>query len=62
MNFIQVATLQSNFPAIQDSQPAEVIEPQNDLEIIIGKGVKVSIAPNIDTMKVVKIIEFLKDL
>ena len=62
MNFVQVATVQSNFPDIQDSQPAEVIAPQNEVEIIIAQGVKVSIAPNIDTMKVVKIIEFLKDL
>lgn len=45
----------------QSAEP-EVIEPQNDLEIIISKGVKVSISPNVDTMQVVKIIEFLKDL
>ena len=45
----------------QSAEP-EVIQPQNDLEIIISKGVKVSISPNIDTMKIIKIIELLKDL
>jgi hypothetical protein len=40
----------------------EVIEPQNDIEIIISKGVKVSVSPNIDSMKIIKIIELLKDL
>lgn len=40
----------------------EVMEEQNDLEIMIKKGVKVSIAPNIDATKIIKIIEFLKDL
>lgn len=43
-------------------QEAEIVEKQNDLEIIITKGVKVSISPNIDSMKIIKIIEFLKDL
>jgi hypothetical protein len=40
----------------------EVVEKQNDIEIIISKGVKVSISPNIDSMKIIKIIELLKDL
>lgn len=55
MSFIQVPQRM----AIQD---AEVVEKQNDLEIIISKGVKVSISPNIDSMKIIKIIELLKDL
>jgi phenolic acid decarboxylase len=55
MKFVQV-------PQRIVQQEAEIVEKQNDLEIIIAKGVKVSISPNIDTMKVVKIIEFLKDL
>lgn len=42
--------------------PHEVVEKQNDIEIIISKGVKVSISPNIDSMKIIKIIELLKDL
>lgn len=44
------------------SAQAEVIEPQNDIELTISKGIKVSIAPNIDSMKIVRIIELLKDL
>jgi len=66
MKFIAVQT--TNLPMSNGGSPipvreeAEVIEQQNDLEIIIAKGVKVSISPNIDTMKVVKIIDFLKDL
>jgi hypothetical protein len=43
-------------------QETEVVEKQNDIEIQISKGVKVSIAPNIDSMKIIKIIELLKDL
>ncbi len=64
MQFIEVPRLPMNNGGSPIAQPeeAEVVEKQNDLEIIIAKGVKVSISPNIDTMKVVKIIEFLKDL
>ena len=57
MEFIEM-----QLPATVPQQELEVIEPQNDLEIIISKGVKVCIAPNVDTMKVVKIIEFMKEL
>jgi hypothetical protein len=42
--------------------PQEVLEKQNDIEITITKGVKVCIAPGIDSMKIIKIIELLKDL
>lgn len=59
MKFVQVQH-QGNLQ--EPTKNAEVIEKQNDLEIIIAKGVKVSISPNIDTMKVIKIIELLKDL
>lgn len=55
MKFVQI---QHNAPI----QQHEVLEKQNDLEIIITKGVKVSISPNIDSMKIIKIIELLKDL
>ncbi len=40
----------------------EFIPVQNDIEIVIAKGVKVIIAPNIDPMKIIKIIELLKDI
>ena len=43
-------------------QPAEVIINRNDIEITISKGIKVSIAPDIDSTKIIKIIDLLKDL
>lgn len=61
MKFIPVS--QKLIPTDSPVEPAsEVIEKQNDLEIIISKGVKVSISPAIDSMKIIKIIELLKDL
>lgn len=61
MTFYQVPT--SNLPFIPStSHSGEIIEKQNDIEITISQGVKVSIAPNIDSMKIIKIIELLKDL
>ena len=59
MKFVQVQH-QGNLQA--PVQEAELIEKQNDIEILITKGVKVSISPNIDSMKIIKIIELLKDL
>ncbi len=56
MNFIQVPAVQARV------QEPELVEKQNDIEITITKGVRVSIAPNIDPMKIIKIIELLKDL
>lgn len=62
MSFIQVPPNSSvTFPIITE-QEHEVVEKQNDIEIIINKGVKVIISPNIESMKIIKIIEFLKDL
>ncbi len=49
-------------PAQLPAPTADIIEPQNDIEITITKGVKVCISPNIDSMKIIKIIELLKDL
>ena len=40
----------------------EVVEKQNDIELIISKGVKVVVSPNVGTEKLIKIIELLKDL
>lgn len=59
MNFVQIAPQPQ---AIQPHMEPEILEKQNDIEIIITKGVKVSISPNIDSMKIIKIIELLKDL
>lgn len=61
MEFIRVA--QKLIPSTYPEPPEhEVVEKQNDIEIIITKGVKVSISPTIDSMKIIKIIELLKDL
>lgn len=59
MKFIHVPSVNLPFPTPQEH---EVLEQKNDLEISISKGIKVTIAPNIDSMKIIKIIELLKDL
>lgn len=62
MSFIRVPANSSvTFPIIKQDEP-EVVKKQNDIEIIITKGVKVIISPTIDSMKIIKIIELLKDL
>lgn len=48
--------------AISAESSVEVMEKQNDIEIMITKGVKVLISPNIDSMKIIKIIELLKEI
>ncbi len=55
MKFVQV------FPGITTPE-SQSVEKKNDIEIIITKGVKVIISPNIDSMKIMRIIELLKDL
>lgn len=62
MQFVQVPAIQSRPSWAYQAPVEEVLSKQNDLEIIIDKGVRVIISPNIDAMKVVKIIELLKDL
>lgn len=62
MDFVKVKqnTKEIN-PKIVKNEP-ELIEKQNDLEIIISKGIKVSISPNIEPMNVIKIIELLRTI
>lgn len=55
MNFLQVNP-QKNI------QEVEVIHPKNDVEIIISKGVRVIISPNIEPLTMIKIIELLKEI
>lgn len=43
------------------SEP-ELIQKQNDIELVITKGIKVLVSPQVDSMKIIKIIELLKDL
>jgi hypothetical protein len=62
MQFIQVPSVQGSKPRPPMIQEHELMEKQNDIEINITKGVKVTISPNIDSMKIIKIIELLKDL
>ena len=63
MNFIQVPSVQSSQPRTpMVTQEAEIIEKQNDIELMITKGVRVLISPNIEPLKIIKIIELLKDL
>jgi hypothetical protein len=46
----------------EQNSPTEVIHPKNDIEINISLGVKVIVSPNVDTTRLIKIIELLKDL
>lgn len=65
MQFIQAPTIplqQRGILATKPPNQSEFVEKQNDIEIIISKGVRVTISPNIDPMKIIKIIELLKDL
>jgi len=62
MNFVQIKSTITD-PIYQLNPPAtEVIEPKNDIEIAITKGVRVSVSPHIDSSKIIRIIELLKDL
>lgn len=45
-----------------ENEPHEVFEPKNEIELSMQKGVKVILSPETTTDKIVKIIEFLKEL
>lgn len=57
MSFIQA-------PATATQRPpeAELIEKKNDIELNISSGVKVIVAPEVSSEKLIKIIELLKEL
>lgn len=59
MTFLKVPTV--NLPFIQPRE-AEIVEARNDIELVITKGVKVIVSPELGTDKLIKIIELLKDL
>lgn len=62
MEFIKAPVIKSaSFPTSRQTEP-EVIKKQNDVELIISKGVKVVVAPEVGADKLVRIIELLKDL
>ena len=64
MNFVQLKNPAKPQMAFLSPPPQEheVVEAQNDIELVITKGVKVMISPQVDSMKIIKIIELLKDL
>jgi len=60
MSFIQVPkTTKMSEPT---SPEAEVVEKKNDIELIVDRNVKVILSPQIASEKIIKIIEFLKEL
>ena len=63
-NFIQLKApvKQEIAPVVEQLKEHEIIEAQNDLEIQITKGVKVLVSPQIDSAKILKIIQLLRDL
>lgn len=62
MTFIKAPTIIAKTKEETPPSDGEVIVKQNDIEINISKGVKVCIAPNVESIKIIKIIELLKDL
>ena len=64
MNFVKVNTE----PKVIENTEVKIlptplhVESKNDIEIVINKGVRVLISPNIEPMQMIKIIELLKDL
>jgi hypothetical protein len=61
MNFIKVPTMNLPMPTPQEPEQ-EVLKKQNDVELIISKGVKVVVSPEVGADKLIRIIELLKDL
>lgn len=64
MEFIQVPinSVQGAIAKPQILTEPEVVKPQNPVELIISSGVKVVVAPDVGADKLIRIIEFLKDL
>ena len=67
MKFIEVhkGSWRTNIPSSNGKSPLiepEVVAKKNDIELIISKGVKVIVSPEIGADKLVRIIELLKDL
>lgn len=57
MNFIRVPN-----PVEIKAPEAEIVEKKNDIELKICSGVKVIVAPEVNSEKLIKIIELLKEL
>jgi hypothetical protein len=54
--------LQQKFAPVPAPIEPEIVEQKNDVELIIQKGVRVLVSPEVGTDKLIKIIELLKDL
>jgi len=59
LNFIKVPQSSSPVHVIEES---EVLTPKNSVELMISKGIKVIVAPEVGSDKLIRIIELLKDL
>ena len=62
MKFIKVNHKSTPSLDMAIAPESEILPSKNDIEISITQGVKVCISPNVDSMKIIKIIELLKDL
>lgn len=67
MKFIMIPAASIQQVAYKSEEPCkledtEMLQKQNEVEITIAMGVKVVVSPNIDSMKIIKIINLLKDL
>ncbi len=63
MRFVEIKAPASLVPVENRiTNEPEIVDKKNDIEIHICKGVKVSIAPGIEPMKIIKIIELLQEL
>lgn len=58
LSFIPVIPSLTNDPIIKE----EIVPEKNSIEIIIKKGVKVILEPNVDTSVIIKIIDLLKEV
>jgi hypothetical protein len=63
MSFYQVPSSKAIAEHVElEPDHAEILQKQNEIEITINQGVKVIVSPHIDSMKIIKIINLLKDL
>jgi hypothetical protein len=62
MDFVKVKSNTQEIASVEIKNEPEFVEKQNDLEIIISKGIKVCISPAIEPLNVIKIIELLRTI
>ncbi len=59
---MQFIAVQAKKEVVTRVEEPEVLAPQNEIELKVSQGVRVMISPNVDSMKIIKIIELLKEL